>query len=161
MRKSKAFTLVELVVVIAVIGILAGIAIPQFTEAIATSKGAKVQADLRNIQAAYYAYLTKNGIDAFKDLADEPSSGAATTRTNKKIIPKLVAEGYLEGTPVMPSGKIIFAGVDTGYDVFTLNNTGNMSYVMFKQSGIDAQDYAASVDTPYFTYPLEQLVSNK
>lgn len=51
---SKGFTLVELVVVIAIIGILAGIAIPYYTDAQATARGAKVVADMRTIQAALY-----------------------------------------------------------------------------------------------------------
>ena len=61
MHKSKGFTLIELVVVIAIIGILAGIAIPYYTEAQATARGARILADMRTIQAAYTMYLAKNG----------------------------------------------------------------------------------------------------
>ncbi|MEN6413515.1 MAG: prepilin-type N-terminal cleavage/methylation domain-containing protein [Veillonellales bacterium] len=52
MKNQKGFTLVELMVVIAIIGILAAIAIPKFTSANETARGAKMQADLRTIDSA-------------------------------------------------------------------------------------------------------------
>lgn len=51
-KNQKGFTLVELVVVIAIIGILAGMAIPRFLDATASARGAKVVADMRTIQSA-------------------------------------------------------------------------------------------------------------
>ena len=54
---SKGFTLVELVIVIAIIGILAGIAIPYYTDAQATARGARIVADMTTIQEAYTVYL--------------------------------------------------------------------------------------------------------
>ena len=59
---SKGFTLVELVIVIAIIGILAGIAIPYYTDAQATARGARIVADMTTIQEAYTVYLVKNGM---------------------------------------------------------------------------------------------------
>lgn len=56
---SKGFTLVELVVVIAIIGILAGIAIPMYTDATATARGARIIADMRTLQSAYTMYVAK------------------------------------------------------------------------------------------------------
>ncbi|WP_455653378.1 hypothetical protein [Phascolarctobacterium sp.] len=47
--------------VIAIIGILAGIAIPYYTDATATARGAKIVADMATIQEAYTMYLAKNG----------------------------------------------------------------------------------------------------
>ena len=59
---SKGFTLVELVIVIAIIGILAGIAIPYYTDAQATARGARIVTDMTTIQEAYTVYLVKNGM---------------------------------------------------------------------------------------------------
>ena len=61
LKSNKGFTLIELVVVIAILGILAGIAIPRFMDATATARGAKIVADLRTIDSAIMMYQAKSG----------------------------------------------------------------------------------------------------
>lgn len=60
-KNRKGFTLVELVVVIAILGILAGLAIPRFMDATATARGARIVADLRTIDSAIMMYNAKTG----------------------------------------------------------------------------------------------------
>ena len=59
--KSKGFTLIELIIVIAILGILAGIAIPRFLDAQAAARGSRIVADLRTIDSAATIYYAKNG----------------------------------------------------------------------------------------------------
>lgn len=56
MRSNHAFTLIELLIVVAIIAILAAIAVPNFLEAQTRSKVSRVKADMRTIATAMEAY---------------------------------------------------------------------------------------------------------
>jgi type IV pilus assembly protein PilA len=56
-NNQKGFTLVELMIVVAIIGILAAIAIPQFAAYRAKAFNAAAESDLRNFKTAMEASL--------------------------------------------------------------------------------------------------------
>jgi type IV pilus assembly protein PilA len=61
-NSTGAFTLVEIMVVVVVIGLLAALAIPAFTKARQASREKTVTNNLRQIAAAAQQYLMENGV---------------------------------------------------------------------------------------------------
>ncbi len=59
-RGSAGFTLIELLIVVVIIGILAAIAIPQFSSTKEKAYVASMKADLRNLATAQEAYFAEN-----------------------------------------------------------------------------------------------------
>lgn len=96
MSNRKGFTLVELLVVVAIIGILAAIAVPKFTEASDTARGAKIIADLRSIESAMQIYRASNpttlitinavtGTAYFQSTPKPPVGAWKTTKTSGTV----------------------------------------------------------------------------
>ena len=105
---KKGFTLIELVVVIAILGILAGIAIPRFMDATATARGAKIVADMRTIDSAIMMYQAKTG--------NMPSTSTDITTSGTSTYQLLAA------WPVPAKGKAIITkndGTQSSADIGT------------------------------------------
>lgn len=94
-KNRKGFTLVELVVVIAILGILAGLAIPRFMDATASARGARIVADMRTIDSAVLMYNAKTG-----NLPVDIAAITTDNATNSQY--KLLAVW-----PTPPTGKAI------------------------------------------------------
>ena len=58
----RAFTLIELLIVVVIIGILAAIAIPKFANTKGSAEAAALKSDLRNLVTAQEAYFYTNSV---------------------------------------------------------------------------------------------------
>ncbi len=72
---EKGFTLVELLIVIAIIAILAAIAIPQFSKYRLRGYKNTVDSDAKNIYTAAEAYLSDNSSSTITNLAQLQTGG--------------------------------------------------------------------------------------
>jgi type IV pilus assembly protein PilA len=84
-RRSGGFTLIELMVVVAILGVLAAIAIPAFTSRMAKAYDARVVKDARNTATAQEAYFGDNAVyysGACDDLPGVNLSPGVTCTTN-------------------------------------------------------------------------------
>lgn len=91
-RGQRGFTLLELMIVVAIITILAGILIPNFTHARAQAQTAACEANLREIATAFELYYADNQV--------YPAG------SNTKIIATTISNGgvnYLNTVPQDPS----------------------------------------------------------
>ncbi|WP_218742579.1 pilin, partial [Vibrio parahaemolyticus] len=60
-KKQQGFTLIELMIVVAVIGVLASIAIPQYQKYVAKSEVASALATMTGVKTNVEAYAVENG----------------------------------------------------------------------------------------------------
>ncbi len=59
--KSRAFTLIELLVVVLIIGILAAVALPQYTKAVEKSRVSEMLQMVSSLEKALEVYVLENG----------------------------------------------------------------------------------------------------
>ena len=83
-HRSRGFTLVEVLIVIAIIGLLAVIAIPQFISYRSQAVDAQLKSDLRNAAVAVEGYFTKrsvypSSIDDIQGFGFQPTTGVTVT----------------------------------------------------------------------------------
>lgn len=71
---KKGFTLIELVIVIAVLGILAGLAIPRFLDHLAESRTAVCESNRVMLARAYSIYLAKGGSLTLAEYVTSPDT---------------------------------------------------------------------------------------
>ena len=120
-RARRGFTLIELVVVIAILGILAGLAIPRFLDATATARGSRIVADMRTVDSAIVIYnaktgklpagidnLTTTGTDSYQLLATWPVPPTGTA--------KITASDGTEKEIIASDAKTYTLGKDTATD---------------------------------------------
>jgi type IV pilus assembly protein PilA len=109
LQRKEGFTLIELMIVIAIIGILAAIAIPQFSAYRTRSYNSAAQSDLRNMATAEEAYYVDNS--RYTGTEATLSSGTYGYKQSDKV--QITADGTL-----------------TDYTISAYHTSGDKTYTM-------------------------------
>ena len=156
MKNQKGFTLVELMVVIAIIGIITAIAIPYYNNYKKTACDQAAITDLYNVRAAVQKYLTDETLKGTTVVSDVPAALTAV------LLPANVGlYGYPGptskcGVAITGSGSTVTSiasrGTDQGVKGWTLDMAGGNNLVVVssgsnQSSSTPTSDSTTSTDS--------------
>jgi type II secretion system protein G len=113
---QRGFTLIELMIVVAIIGILTAIAFPLYANLQARARVAKAQADVRTIAGAVVVYSAHMGAmpAALTDLTSSVSNNLG-----------VYAGPFLANTIKEPQNWAAYVYTDNGDGTFNVSSTGD------------------------------------
>ena len=91
MKAKKGFTLVEILIVVVILGILAAIVIPQFTDASTEAKESRLLSDLQSVRSQ---------IELYKIQHNDIQPGQATGSVS--FVADMTTYTMVDGTPAVP-----------------------------------------------------------
>ena len=127
-KSKKGFTLIELMIVVAIIGILAAIAIPNFVRFQLKAKTTEGKVNLAGIRTAEEAYFSEFG--SYVAAAASPASNGGTAKVNFVDI-GTVAAGNFGIIGWAPEGQVFF-----NYEV-AVNGAARTAYIASAGANID------------------------
>ena len=120
---KKGFTLVEIMIVVAIIGLLAAIAIPSFMRARTTSQANACINNLRQIESAKDQYALEAGLTNHAPMSGNWGEIGPDTSTNASGL-----GGFIKAWPLCPASTTIQAATPSqalSQSDYTLNPIGS------------------------------------
>jgi general secretion pathway protein G len=99
MKSKSGFTLVEILIVVVILGILAAIVIPQFTDASTQAKNNSLKADLQTLRSQIELYKIQHGDDYPVDTNSPTDTDFVTNMTTKQTYQNVEYGPYMQSVP--------------------------------------------------------------
>jgi len=124
LRNQRGFTLIEIMVVVVILGILAGIVVPKLLDRPDEAKRTKAAVQIKNFEESISLYKLDNGYyptteQGLTALVSKPEVG--------KIPKKYRAGGYIKKVPMDPWGNnyvFLSPGIHNEYDLISFGADG-------------------------------------
>ena len=121
---QSGFTLIEILVVVVILGILAGIVVPRLLGEPEKARRTKAQVQIRSFEEALAGFKLDNGFfpstdQGLQGLVDKPQIG--------KIPTNFRAKGYIKKVPADPWGNpyiYLSPGLHDDYDIISYGQDG-------------------------------------
>ena len=149
--RRGGFTLIELMIVVAIIGILAAIAIPNFLRFQLKAKSSEGKTNLAAIRTAEESYYAEYGM--YISALPSPPTASMTPFNQKTVFSHALAASGFDIVGWSPEGRVYFnysVAIDAGVgSQFTagagadIDNDATAQVWGYKKGGLDGQDHVA------------------